>query len=150
MFAKKLITWKEADLAMVYLGFSMIATLGTELRNNGSDPVGSYPTEDGTIRNGQFLEVGNVQGWWSCTPTLVHLMGSGGFFANLPWGDKSDDNPSAVCWYSIQNLVRLRLRDARKEIHRKLMRQNKVKRSSRQSSRNQFGRKNNPGKNPNG
>lgn len=135
---KKIITWREADRAMLDCAFQLLAFLSLQLRYpERRDTRGSYPIAGGgVIRNGYMKEAGNTQSWWSDHPGTVHLMNEGGFMANLPDSDDTNDRPSAICWYSIQNLVRLRLKDARRELEQKLMPQRKRKRTSKQSSRN--------------
>ena len=137
---RKIMTWKAADQAVTRLGFLLIENASRRLRDTGSDLAGSYPTADpGFVSNG-FVSDDPSQSWWTYDSETVQTIGDG---IDIPYPDAHADAkvPSNICWYSFQNLIRIRMKEAREEIYQNLLSQNREPRTSKQASRNEFGRR---------
>lgn len=117
MNKKKVITWEDADMNLCIIAASILDSAMMVLRATNEPPYRSayYRTDDGTVVPDDYAsdEDRTVYSW----PTL-----------------------SPICWWSFQNLVRIRLREARKEIKNNLYGRGNRPKESGQSSRNPNGR----------
>jgi hypothetical protein len=128
---KSVITHKDADQNMCRLAAFCLDIAGKVMRDKTPDTLGYYSRRDGSsIENG--YNSSKYQSWWSYNSLIMFGNKSGDVASML----SSRNDASAICWYSFQNLIRIRLREARKEIKAaRYMRKNKVK-TSIQASRN--------------
>jgi hypothetical protein len=139
MIAKKVITWKDADQSTMYLAGYLLDSLSLLLRQKGGSGIlGIYNRADGTLISDGYVSEDEGQGWWTYDPNTSYTEGGGGIFS---LNDQTLNKPSLVCWYSMQNLVRIRLREARQSIKKARYGQNKEPKASKQVSRNPNGRK---------
>ena len=136
------ITWKDADQNLCTLAASILDQASGVLRT----PYGTQTENKETETAGEFIPPGfadkeDNRGWWTIG-TYTEDAADAGFF-------HGKNTMSVVCWYSFQNLVRMRLKQAREELRLNLYGSgSKIKRSS-QASRNpvkrlrgsKFGRK---------
>lgn len=127
---KKVITWKDADQNLCTIAAAILDNASSLLRASGN-VAESYPTDGGGSIEPGFAEPSGNRTYWSGVvtndflPTDYRALGQG---------------PSYQCWFCFQNMVRLRLEDARRELKRnRYLRKNAFK-SSKQRSRNKITR----------
>lgn len=134
---KRIITWKDADQNLCALAASILDKASGALRTTD---IQTLPFQD---TNGVNVPAGiahqTERGFWSLGWTEFEVTQTAVFETD----SFSPDSHlySALCWYSFQNLVRLRLAHARAELKKNLFDQSKGLRQDDTASRNPKGRK---------
>jgi hypothetical protein len=115
-FQKKVITWIEADRAVLRLANYILALARAELRDTQifKPFERAYPVEgeEISVERG-FVSDDPEDSWWTVDPGEIEG-NTRGIGTRTPY--EKSNQPSAVCWWSFQNLVRLRLMQARQEV----------------------------------
>jgi hypothetical protein len=136
---QKIITWKDADDAACHAAALMLQEASLALRASYDAP-GSHRTDDGKGASPGMGEENSKRTWWT-----YGWVGADGNVAiddgefdilNLDSAQAADPPIDRICWWSFQNLIRLRLKEARQEIHDALFAQGTRLRESDQRSRN--------------
>lgn len=149
MNEKRVITWRDADVAICRLAAYMLDDMDTirtyEPQSNTYDTT--VPFEK--VAPG-YASSRATRGWWtlgtegiSQNPQfsdmgyfLSPVLQIQAYLEQTFWGQMMPVGISQVCWYGFQNLIRLRLRQARQEIHKNLYKQGKKKKRNEQRTRN--------------
>ena len=111
MNLKKVITWEDADMNCCIIAASILSAAVLTLRVTGTLGRGVLTTDNGETIPRDYAEDGerSVYSWLTISP---------------------------ICWWSFQNLVRIRLKQARKEIKENLYGRGNSEKVSKQASRN--------------
>lgn len=117
---KNLITWKDADQNLCTVAAAIFDAAMRELRAN-YDQDFWYPTDDGGRAESGMCEESGNRTFWSTDRSVPEVIREG---------------LSQQCWWSFQNIIRMRLAQSRQEIQDNLYPQNRQHRTSKQSSRN--------------
>lgn len=133
MRAKKVITWKDADQNLCTLAASILSNSMDALRR-GEAGTFDWPLEGGgTASPGMGQEIGSRRSIWSCDEAIV-----------IDPRARIEDNrileASPQCWWSFQNMIRMRLAQARQDLKDNRYLRNNPPKSSKQDSRNPDGR----------
>lgn len=129
MKTKKIITWKDADQNLCTLAAYILHQAMVELRSSQSTTV-EYPIDDGT-RTAVDMGSDTPRTVFSCVQAMLTEDDYG-----VPFPENDGDTPSAQCWWCFQNLIRMKLAEARKELKRNLYGTGSESKVNKQSSRN--------------
>lgn len=159
---KNIITWKDADQNLCTIAAYILHQASVELRATRSGiPV--------LMTNGQFAAPGYAEKMQASAGRTIFSGNKddaatmddpaglpGGFSPEIPddrEDETKDDNlnvrsPSVLCWWSFQNIIRFRLREAREELEKNLYPQkrkgtvnpNQSRNLKRERDKSKFGR----------
>lgn len=129
---KKIITWKDADQNLCTIAAYILHESMVELRNTQS-PVSTwtYPLSDGSRVGAKF---GTEENRTIFSVTFGVLREGVEGYTIIP--SAASYYPAPQCWWSFQNLVRMKLKEARAELKANLYGQGEKVKTSGQSSRN--------------
>ncbi len=143
MRKKNLITWKDADQNLCHLAAVMLSNAMQELRNSGVQ-TGDFVMDNGKELPPGYAEPdGSKRTIYSDEPTsLLSAVGDADISYEISPDDVvfyfDTDRPSTLCWWSFQNLIRWRLRKARRELARNVYQSKPFKKETEKNcSRNQ-------------
>jgi hypothetical protein len=132
---KNLITWKDADQNLCTLAAYIIHQSMVELRSSEFTLI-EYPIEDGSKVPLNFGSYG-VRTVFSHGENMLYEPDTGVLFPPETFGDVM----SAQCWWCFQNLIKMKLKQARAELKKNLYGEGEKAKTSKQSSRNASARK---------
>lgn len=144
MREENLITWKDADLNLCRLVMGMLEDASYSLRSYAAHDAAPLTTTMGKQVGGGYAEDNSNRTFFSGRWDVYIFEMMGDYSIPYMWQwlfDEDTQGISLQCWWSFQNILRYRLKEARKELKRNLYQNNRSKvRTDKNFSRNLYKR----------